>query len=412
LAAGLVTLFVLGIAAVQLPQGWLYGKLRRGTDRDMVLFASLWILQDWLRTVLASGYPWIFMGYAYLGTPFDGAAPVVGVYGMSLLSVLAALLIVRLLRPGRALAAILLTVLVGCVYALQFVDFTEPGESRSVSLLQGNIEQRTKWRRDSAARIQETYRSMTASEYGRDIILWPEASITLMLKRAQPFLEEIGQKASAAGSTVILGIPDWNAAGAGQNTAVAIGKGDGQYVKRRLVPFGEYVPLAKWLRGLIAFFDLPMARSEPGPEQQTPLMADGLTLSTTICYEVIYPELVRESVNQPALLVTISNDTWFGESIGPFQHLQMAQMRALENGRYMIRATNNGITTIIDHRGRLLDSLPQFQAGVLRGEVEIRQGQTPFHRFGSYPTFAVCLLALLAFVNIKKVRRLFNAKQD
>ena len=161
------------------------------------------------------------------------------------------------------------------------------------------------------------------------------------------------------------------------------------------MPFGEYIPLESVLRGLIQFFDLPMSRNVPGPRQQEPILADDLKLSVSICYEVVYPEIVREDVREIDLLVTVSNDTWFGSSIGPWQHLQMARMRALENGRAMVRATNNGITALIDHQGNLQATLRQFEPGVLRGDVEIRTGLTLFSRFGSLPVLFLSLLLAL-----------------
>ena len=212
-------------------------------------------------------------------------------------------------------------------------------------------------------------------------------------------MDDLQAKASETGSTLLTGIPDMDAEGRFQNTVVALGRGQGQYIKRRLVPFGEYVPLESLLRGVIRLFDLPMSRNKPGPWDQPRLTAGEISLSTSICYEVIYPELVREDAD---LLVTLSNDTWFGESIGPWQHLQMARMRALENGRTMIRATNNGVTAIIDHRGKVIASLPQFEEGVLRADAEIRQGQTLFNRFGSLPVLVLCLI-LLGAVQLRSV---------
>ena len=163
------------------------------------------------------------------------------------------------------------------------------------------------------------------------------------------------------------------------------GNGSGTYHKRRLVPFGEYVPLESLLRGVIQFFDLPMSHNVAGPAGQAPLFVGELPLSLSICYEVVYPDLVRATVADPALFVTISNDTWFGTSIGPWQHLQMARMRALENGRYMVRATNNGVTAVIDDRGRIQAQLPQFEPGVLRGEVRVMEGTTLYNRTGQLP---------------------------
>jgi apolipoprotein N-acyltransferase len=179
-----------------------------------------------------------------------------------------------------------------------------------------------------------------------------------------------------------------------RNTAVVAGTGEGRYVKRRLVPFGEYVPLEGLLRGAIEFFALPMSHAGPGAWRQPLLDLGGQRAQMSICYEVVYPDLVRRDAGGADVLITISNDTWFGASIGPLQHLQMAQMRALENGRWMLRGTNNGVTAIVDHRGAVTSRLPQFEPGVLRGEYAAMSGITPFTRFGHAPWLAVIVLAL------------------
>ena len=185
-----------------------------------------------------------------------------------------------------------------------------------------------------------------------------------------------------------------------RNTAIGIGNAQGRYVKRHLVPFGEYVPLEGLLRGLIEFFNLPMSRAEPGPWQQAPLQVAGNPAQMAICYEVVYPLLVS---NPPtALLLTISNDTWFGDSLGPQQHLQMARMRALENGRWLLRATSNGVTAIVDPAGAVRGRLPQFRAGVLTGEYHTMEGQTPFSRFGNWPFLALLAGLAAAALTLRK----------
>jgi apolipoprotein N-acyltransferase len=239
--------------------------------------------------------------------------------------------------------------------------------------------------------ILQTYTNLSAGEWGRDLIVWPEAAITLFRSDAESFLQQLAARGKASGTALIMGIPDRDAEGHFLNSAIALGQGEGTYVKRRLVPFGEYVPLESVLRGLIQLFDLPMSRNVSGAATQAPLLVGEHRISMSICYEVVYPELVRKTVEQPDLLVTISNDTWFGASIGPWQHLQMARMRALENGRYMLRATNNGVTAVINEQGHIVASLPQFEQAVLRAQVPILAGMTPFARYGQ---LAVLLLVL------------------
>jgi apolipoprotein N-acyltransferase len=157
------------------------------------------------------------------------------------------------------------------------------------------------------------------------------------------------------------------------------------------VPFGEYVPLQEVLRGLIAFFDLPMSDFARGSAEQSLLQAKGHSIAAFICYEVVYPEFSAGLAAQSDLLLTISNDTWFGRSIGPLQHLQMAQMRALEAGRWMIRATNNGVTAMIDPQGQITTQLPQFEQAVLYGQVQPMQGLTPYLQWRGWPMLIICL---------------------
>ena len=184
------------------------------------------------------------------------------------------------------------------------------------------------------------------------------------------------------------------------NSVVALGQGAGVYHKQHLVPFGEYVPLESVLRGLIAFFDLPMSAFSAGPADQPPLLAGAYRVAPYVCYEVVYPEMVARSARNADLLLTVSNDSWFGKSIGPLQHLQMAQMRALENGRYMIRGTNNGVSAIIDHRGRIVARSKQYVETTLKGQVDVMLGNTPFGSFGVTPVIAGCGITLLLMVLI------------
>jgi apolipoprotein N-acyltransferase len=217
----------------------------------------------------------------------------------------------------------------------------------------------------------------------------------MLRERATDLLARLSATAGNAGSTLLLGMPDRNEKGQFVNSAIAIGSGEGRYVKRRLLPFGEYIPMQGLLRGLIKVFDLPMSDNHVGKHDQPLLLAGDLTLAMSICYEIVFPDLVRNYPRSADLLVTISNDTWFGASIGPLQHMQMARMRALENGRYLIRATNNGVSALVDHQGKVVKSIPQFVPGVLRGEVLKMEGTTPYARFGAIPVLLLIALLML-----------------
>ncbi|MDK1023160.1 MAG: apolipoprotein N-acyltransferase [Gammaproteobacteria bacterium] len=408
LAVALVALFVASISTVAALQGYLYVRFFRNGYWGTVLgFSCLWVAQEWFRTWVLTGFPWLFLGYGVMETPLAHLAPVTGVLGVSLAVALTASMFFALVyhpheMPNQTHRKFVSLALVGSVWLAALLlsqqHWVEPvtdGEL-SVSLVQGNIDQRIKWRREMIEPILDLYWQMSQTEWEQDLIVWPEAAITLFKHRATDFLDKVDSKGKQTNTAVITGIPTIDPeTQAHRNSVVALGMGSGTYQKRRLVPFGEYVPLEQWLRGLITFFNLPMSHNNSGPMEQDPMLVGPWKVSTSICYEVVYPELVRRSVAAPDFLLTISNDTWFGKSIGPIQHMQMARMRALENGRYLIRATNNGVTAIVDEQGHILRSLPQFTRGILRGEVKVMSGTTPFSRWGSLPVLLVCGLGLL-----------------
>ena len=288
-------------------------------------------------------------------------------------------------------------------WQLQQAKWVAPASASplSIGIVQANIPQELKWQRQYYEPTLALYASMTEPLLGRDIVLWPESAIPNYYQRAQQFLEPLSQHALEQGTALITGIP-WRREGSEtyHNSIIAIGEGSGVYHKQRLVPFGEYIPLGNWLRGLVDFFDLPMSAFTPGPAGQATLLAHDFRLSPFICYEIVYPELVRNYARQADLMITISNDSWFGTSIGPLQHLQMARMRALENGRYLIRATNNGISAIIDERGKLVVSSPQFERLSLTGEAQVMLGATPFSRIGSGPVVFLCVLLLTLVLGV------------
>jgi len=425
LAGVLVGLFVAGMALFSGLFGLLFGAINRptparhpGSGQNSVLgwvysvglFAACWVIAEWCLTWLLTGFPWLFAGYGLMPTWFLGYAPTIGALGLSFLACLVGGFLVQFVirvrsAPGMAKFAFpaLCLALLGGGYALDRVTWVSLGEAGRAALVQGNIEQITKWQPESVQPILSTYQRLTEPHWGMDLVIWPEAAITLFREQATPLLKRWDARGQASKTTLLLGLPDMEPQADGsrsfQNSALAVGAGSGRYVKRRLVPFGEYVPLESLLRGLISFFDLPMSRSASGPEIQPPIRAStgagSVTLGLAICYEIAYPELVRESAKSAEVLVTISNDAWFGASIGPHQHLQLAQMRALENGRYVLRATNNGVTAIINQRGELMGSLPQFEPGVLTGVYHSAQGRTPFNRFGHAPVLIMAFGLLL-----------------
>ncbi|MDP6376114.1 MAG: apolipoprotein N-acyltransferase [Pseudomonadales bacterium] len=400
LAAFLVAMFVAGMAVFPMVQAWFYTRLKgRGWLMNVLWFAAVWFAFEWLLTWFLTGFPWLYPGYAHLTTPLAGFAPVGGVSLVGLMAVLSACALVAAVGSRQRIRSVALALLPWVVGgALQSIEWVTPVGTRSVALVQGNVPQRVKWQPGRAAGIIRGYLDLTEPHWGVDVVVWPEAAVTLFEHQAGDVLAHLDERGKAAGSSVLLGMPTLirtpDARTRIFNSALATGMGEGRYHKRRLVPFGDYVPLQGVFGEVMELFDLPLSSASAGDWVQAPLRLDDLSAALAICYEVVYAGLVRNSARDADVLVTISNDTWFGSSIGPFQHMQIARMRALENGRWMLRATNNGITAIVDHSGAVTGSLPQFEQGVLTGEFRVMQGHTLFNRWGDGYLVALCLLLL------------------
>ena len=406
--AGLLTLgFVAGLALFFALLGWLWVRLLRNRHSalgDALAFAALWLALDALRGWILTGFPWLYIGYSQLDGPLAGLAPLGGVWLLSFAVALSATLLVaipRLLADKARLAAAVVLLLSPWLAGLALKDHawtTSKGEPLTVAAVQGNVAQSMKWDPKKLEMQLLLYRDMTFGSRPADLIVWPETAVPILKEHAEGYLTMMAGFANQRESALITGVPVRQPNAAGElryyNGLTSTGDGAGTYLKQKLVPFGEYVPLQDLLRGLIAFFDLPMSDFARGESGQPLLQAKGLQIAPYICYEVVYPEFAAGLAAQSDLLLTVSNDAWFGRSIGPLQHLQMAQMRALEAGRWMIRATNNGITVLINPYGQIIEQIPQFEQAVLYGEVAAMQGLTPYLRWRSWPLIALCVLLL------------------
>jgi apolipoprotein N-acyltransferase len=389
-----------------------------------LLFASVWVITDWFRSWFLTGFPWLYLGHSHIDSYLSGLAPLGGVHLLTWCAVFTGATFALLWQSKlwqsklwqtssalkRALIALPMIFIWVTAALLQQVSWTDEKHDAAltVAVAQGNIPQELKW--DPEQRVQTilTYQALSDPYWSRDIILWPETAIPILLDQAESVVEPLSRFARENNNTLITGIPYrapqlQNGRPVFHNSIIALGKGSGIYHKQKLVPFGEYVPLESWLRGLIGFFDLPMSSFSIGPAHQPPLQAGDFRISPFICYEIVYPEFVARAARQSELLVTISNDAWFGGSIGPHQHLEIARMRALETGRFLIRGTNSGISAIVDTKGKILSQSAQFEQASLIGTVIPASGNTPFMTLLSWPTLLLCF-AMLGFARSLKIR--------
>lgn len=414
IAVVLTALFVAGLALFHGLEFWLWGHLTPNSNvRRLALLPAVWILGDWLRSWLLTGFPWLYLGTAQVDGPLAGFAPVIGVYGITFwvvasgVAIWAVASLLKHRRPALALPVLVVALtpwLTGpLLNRLQWTSLSE--QPTPIAAMQGNIPQQIKWDPDFLKHQIQIYLGLTENDWQQAIILWPETAIPLPQDQAGKIIEYIREQLGPE-STLITGIPWYGYSErlkdfTYHNSIMAIGNGQGMYHKQRLVPFGEYVPLQDWLRGLIGFFDLPMSSFSRGPENQPPLTANGYKVMPFICYEVAYPDFVARRARNTDLLITISNDGWFGHSFGPLQHLQIARMRALETGRYMLRDTNNGLSAIIDEKGQVTDTIPQFTRQTLRGNVYMASGATPYMLTGSWPALTLAMI-LIVFIRERR----------
>ena len=402
LACSLTTVFCGGLGLLFAAQGVAYARLAsRHPAWRGVQFASLWVLFEWLRSWLLTGFPWLYAGYGALDSPLAGWIPVVGVYGMSWFLVAMGCLVANALSQPRdvgrwvgAAAVVGPSVLAGLL--LQRTEWTVPqGEAVTVAVVQPNVPLNEKWDPRSRSWILSDFRTRsTTLAQDHDLVVWPESALPGYRDRLLDAIEPVDQQLAQMDSTVITGIPTRDATGR-YNSITALGAGSGTYHKQKLVPFGEYVPMERWLRGAIAFFDLPMSQFVAGDTEQRPLFAGNLPVAPFICYEIVYPDFVQRYARDAALLITISNDTWFGQSAGPWQHFQMARYRAVELGRDLIRGTNDGVSGLITAKGAVAATADQFAESVVSGTVQPRSGQTPFAATGSLPIWVFALITLV-----------------
>ncbi|MFT2097718.1 apolipoprotein N-acyltransferase [Marinomonas sp. 2405UD66-6] len=378
---------------------WLSWRL---INKFSQLPTSLWVtlallLGEFARSTLFTGFPWLLPGYAIENTWLFELLPIGGIWLSSAVVILTASTIASLLLKKSNHIAPALTVLVvwaGAAFLSYFpVSWVEETGSLKATLVQGNVKQDEKWLAHMAGKSLTEYQQATMEHLDSDLVVWPETAITYAYAQIRPHLSSFSQELADSNTTLITGVPDVSDDGKDYYNAIwATGNGFGLYYKQRLVPFGEYTPLGDYIGPLLDIFQMPISNFKSGDDNQPVLQAGEWGIAPFICYEIVYAEQVRRMVRDSDFLITISNDGWFGTSFGPWQHLQIAQFRAKEAGRYLIRATNTGVTAFINEKGEIVAQAPQFKQTTLTAEAKAFTGITPYVSLGYWPT-----LILLAF---------------
>lgn len=394
-------------------------NLLSNTTRTLIVFPVLWLIMDWVRGWFLTGFPWGYLGYSHADTPLVGFAPILGVQGITLAILLICAALTLIIQQQRVKTSVLLIVsIIVSGHFLQQLRYTELQPAVKVALVQGNIDQNEKW--EPSQLYPSLFKYLDLSEAGdnsdreNELIIWPESAIAGLEIDMQRFLQPLSTELSMKGKTLMTGIIEYDLKNDSYyNSIIMLGKlpagkeysqtSTNRYRKHHLLPIGEFVPFEHLLRPLAPYFNLPMSSFQRGKAVQPNLQTSFTTLAPALCYEVAFPEQMRSNIHQhTGMLLTLSNDAWFGDSIGPDQHLEIARMRAIEFARPILRSTNNGVTAIFDDQGKELGRLPRNKEAVLRQQVQPAFGSTPYQRFGSIPLYLYCLSILISALFFSK----------
>jgi apolipoprotein N-acyltransferase len=409
LAAFATLCFCAWLALFPAVVGWLQARLRAGQAARAALgIPALWTIAEWVRGWHLTGFPWLGAGYAAIDTPLAGFAPLAGGFGVTLAALASAgLAWCVALGERRWLCAGVLAVVVASGQALRGAEWSQPsGEPFRAALLQGNVPQDLKFDPGRYARTLETYARLAEGGSARLTVL-PETALPRFLDASDPaFLARLEAAARNSGGDLLLGAPTRAGAGEYYNSVVSLGASPRQtYHKVHLVPFGEFVPPGfGWVTRTLS---IPLSDFSRGAATQRPLAVAGERVAVNICYEDAYGAEIARMLPEATLLVNVSNVAWFGDSLAPAQHLQIARLRALESARMHLTATNTGITAAIGRDGAVLAQLPQFAEGRLEVAARGYRGATPYVRFGDALAIgaAGALLAALAALSALARRR-------
>lgn len=409
LAVFLTFLLVLFLALFPAAAGYLFKRYFSSSQENktwILVLPALFVLTEWVRGWIFTGFPWLTIGYSQIDTPLNGFTPIAGVFGLSFISLVCSALIAYALHNTRqaikfSSLAFILIFISGAI--LDLIDWTTPtGKPLKATLVQGNVTQDQKWLPEQRRPTIELYSKLTRENWGSDLIVWPETALPAFYHQAKRFLDELNQEAQQNNTDMLLGVPVMDPDDRRYyNAVISLSKTQEFYHKQHLVPFGEFIPFKALLGNILKVFDVPLPNFSYSDNKNRILSITNHKVGISICYEDAFGEEAILALPDVDLLVNVSNDAWFGDSIAPHQHLQIARMRAIETGRPMLRATNTGVTAIIDHRGEIQSQLPQFKAQALTGSVQAMTGSTPYVMLGNWLVVSSALLILIAAARIQ-----------
>lgn len=373
----------------------------------LIALAPLWLITEWCRGWFLTGFPWLNIGTSQTDSLLSGFAPLIGDYGVSFVICLLASSIVFLIRGKsleRLISAIILVTIVLSAVILNKTDWTEEnGNTIKVALIQGAIPQELKWKQEQRQETYDTYTSLSEPYWSADLIVWPETAIPSLYHLADDFINGISARKENENALFMSGLAYKDQTSNEYfNSVLLMDDKHRFYHKHHLVPFGEYLPFKSILGEILQFLKIPMSDFSSGDHDQKLFETGKGIFGMSICYEDAYGTEIRKALPDANILINVSNDAWFGDSMAPHQHLQIARMRALESGRYLLRSTNTGISAIIDNKGKIISRSPQFEPHALYAEAKMFEGTTPYSRYGNSIIILLCLVMLIIGYGIQR----------
>lgn len=377
-----------------------YLAIRFFKHSQFIAVPALWLITEWCRGWALTGFPWLNIGTSQTDSLIASIAPVMGDYGLTYLVCLAAmsmtLLVIGCVKQ-KMVSGIVLILIVASSLLLKNIEWTNDlDKDLDVALIQGAIPQALKWQPQQRQKTYEIYSSLSKPYWSSDLIIWPETAIPSLYHSASDFIDPITADKQNSNALFMSGLA-YKDSESNQyyNSILLIDDKHRFYHKNHLVPFGEYLPFKSVLGGILNFLKIPMSDFSSGAADKKVLTTSKGVFGMSICYEDAFGSEVSQALPDANILINVSNDAWFGDSFAPHQHLQMARMRALENGRYLLRATNTGISAIIDNKGKIVSTSPQFKPHALAETVKQFTGETPYSRYGNSIIVIICIVMLL-----------------
>ncbi|MFY7697484.1 MAG: apolipoprotein N-acyltransferase [Legionella sp.] len=417
LASGLITLiFIIYLSLYIGLIAAIYCALKKKCSSiiNCLLFSALWCLGEFLRSIVLGGFPWLILGFAQIDTPIKNLLPILGTYGASFFACLAAACLATSLVSKSNKHILYLTLFVSIILApilLTSVQWSKVDPLvKQVGIIQANLSMRDKWDEQLFWSVLKRYQQGIEQLLAKDrIIVMPESAIPLPATYVSSFLSKLNKRAKKIGSAIILGIPQSTTPDETEyfNTMGTLGAATGSYYKQHLVPFGEFIPQP--FQYFINWLSLPSSNMKAGTTNQPLIQVQNHPIASLICYELAYPQLLRQQLPSAEWIVSISDDGWFGQSFAMYQQLQIAQVLSMQTGRYQIVANNDGLSSIIDTKGNLVASLPAFQPGLLEAELHPATGASLWIYLGDTPILLICLF-IVVWVYCKPERNIKKNK--